>query len=375
MLKRIYIDNYKSLVNFEMQFDNISLFVGENGSGKSTVFQVLRKLQDFINGYHLVTALFHADSLTRWQNSSLQTFEMDIEQRAGICRYELAIEHDKMSAKARVKHERLSLNGSPLLRFELGEVQLYRDDSSAGATFSYDWSRSVLPSIPTRRDNTHLSQFKTWVNDHLIITHPIPLVMDEGSSGGVQQPSARMENFVAWYDHLRDDGAFQMALSEELKAVLPGFSHINMDKVGEERRVLRVNFFKAEGKDTIGYKFSELSDGQRMLIVLYTLLHATKPRDEQKYLLCIDEPENFVALPEIQPWLRMLYDRCVEEELQAVVISQHPEFINYLLATPNGYWFERGNNQPTRIRGIQFEDQDGVSIAELVERNWIPTNG
>jgi predicted ATP-binding protein involved in virulence len=36
MLKRLYIHNYKCLVNFEINFDkDISLFLGANGSGKS----------------------------------------------------------------------------------------------------------------------------------------------------------------------------------------------------------------------------------------------------------------------------------------------------------------------------------------------------
>ena len=43
MLKKIYIDNFKCLVNFELAFDSINLFLGPNGAGKSAVFDVLRK--------------------------------------------------------------------------------------------------------------------------------------------------------------------------------------------------------------------------------------------------------------------------------------------------------------------------------------------
>ncbi|MEH2082548.1 MAG: AAA family ATPase [Nostoc sp.] len=48
MLKRIYIDNFRGLGNFELNFYSINLFIGENGSGKSTVFESLRKVQDFL---------------------------------------------------------------------------------------------------------------------------------------------------------------------------------------------------------------------------------------------------------------------------------------------------------------------------------------
>ena len=86
-------------------------------------------------------------------------------------------------------------------------------------------------------------------------------------------------------------------------------------------------------------------------------------------LICIDEPENFLALPEIQPWFDTLYDQCAERGLQALLISHHPKIIN-LLASDSGYWFSRENNL-TRIQKISPEDESGLSIAELIDRGWI----
>jgi hypothetical protein len=48
VLKRIYIDNYKSLVNFDLEFKKLNLFLGANGSGKSAVFEVLAAIQQFV---------------------------------------------------------------------------------------------------------------------------------------------------------------------------------------------------------------------------------------------------------------------------------------------------------------------------------------
>jgi AAA15 family ATPase/GTPase len=41
MLKRLYIDNYKCLVNFEFATERSRLILGANGTGKSTVFESL----------------------------------------------------------------------------------------------------------------------------------------------------------------------------------------------------------------------------------------------------------------------------------------------------------------------------------------------
>jgi len=76
-----------------------------------------------------------------------------------------------------------------------------------------------------------------------------------------------------------------------------------------------------------------------MLIVLHTLIYALR---SEGVTLCMDEPENFLALAEIQPWLVTLYDFCTDGELQALLASHHPQLIDYL-AVSSGYWFERQN--------------------------------
>ena len=79
MLKRIYIDNYKCLVNFEYQPGKVQLILGGNGTGKSSVFEVLALLRAFLLDGETTTQLFLARTLTRWENRTQQTFEIDIE--------------------------------------------------------------------------------------------------------------------------------------------------------------------------------------------------------------------------------------------------------------------------------------------------------
>lgn len=118
-----------------------------------------------------------------------------------------------------------------------------------------------------------------------------------------------------------------------------------------------------------GYKLNELSDGQRALIALYTLIHCLP---ESGATLCIDEPENFVALPEIQPWLDELDALCSEGPHQSLLISHHPRPIN-LLAREAGLWIDRsGSASPTRVRPVGAAGEEtGISMDQLVERGWI----
>ena len=370
MLKRIYVDNYKCLVNTTLSVKEISLFLGANGSGKSAVFEVLRGLQNFVCGGERILDVFPSANLTRWQTSPVQTFEIDIEGNEGIYKYELAVEHDESRNKAKVDYECLFFDEKPLIRLDSGDVHLYRDDFSEGPSYPVDWTLSAVGSVPPRPDNTRLMWFRECLG-RFIIVQVIPPMMREESSQQAPLPSPHLENYISWYRYISQDQGLALELTTELKNVLPGFDHFKFLPFGEKHRLLKAIFQGDGDKSQISYNFSELSDGQQMLIALYSLLCAARAEREPGYTLCIDEPGSFVALSEIQPWLTALYDNCLDQRMQALLISHHPELINYLLASPIGYWFERQSNCPTRVRPITAPEGDGLSISELIARGWL----
>ncbi|MEH2372830.1 AAA family ATPase [Nostoc sp.] len=138
MLKRIYIDNFRGLVNFEMNFDSINLFLGGNGTGKSSVFEVLRKIQLFISGDDKVEGIFKSADCTRWQTSPVQRFELEIAGNGGSYKYEFAIRHNQ--EKSHVEYERLWFNNQALLKSEEGEIKIFQDD----------YEEVVKTSLPSR---------------------------------------------------------------------------------------------------------------------------------------------------------------------------------------------------------------------------------
>jgi predicted ATPase len=249
---------------------------------------------------------------------------------------------------------------------------LYRDADAGdteGRKYPVDWTLSAVGYVPPRSDNTQLTWFKEQLR-RWVIVQVIPPMMLRESEREEPQPFLHLENYISWYRYLSQDQGTAFQLMSELKEILPGFDYFRFDPYGEKHRLLTV-FFKNEGNQvSAGYRFDELSDGQRMLIALYSLLSTASDEEGYKYTLCLDEPENFVALPEIQPWLTALYDRCVDGKMQALLISHHPELIDYLLASPVGYWFERQSNRPTRVRPITGDGKEGLFVSELIARGW-----
>ncbi len=369
MLKRIYIDNFRGLVNFDLSLDSINLFLGPNGSGKSTVFDALRKAQYLVRGDEKLAALFPEADVTRWQNSPVQSFELEIEGNGGRYKYKFAIEHDlTRPGRNRIQYERLWFDDKPLLKCEIssgeGETQLYRDDHSEGPRYPFNWSQSTLATLPERNDNTRLIWFRRRIN-RFIIVHPAPMLMKGESAAQEKYLSPQIENFVSWYRFISEDQGKTIEVTDVLRDVLAGFKYFKFLEAGEDHRVLKLHF--EGGRSGYDYRFTELSDGQRILIALYALLYAAR---SEEYTLCIDEPENYLALPEIQPWLTTLYDFCSEGETQALLISHHPELIDYL-ASSAGYWFDYQSNTPVRVKRIGEQQEGGLPISELIARGWL----
>lgn len=380
MLKKIYIHNFKCFVNFEIELDNINLLLGNNGSGKTTLFEVLLKLQQLICSNRRVDEqpeMFSSADLPRMgYASNIQRFELQLDGNGGLYAYVVEIEHDPNKELVRICTESLTWNEQPLYEFKIetdkygyqkGEARLYNDAQTHhdGIHYQVDWARSGLGSIYERHDNTKLIWFKKRMAQFFIVQLN-PFVMQSECRREESHPQRDLSNYAAWFAYLNNQERRGVSkLEKELAKILDGFDIFNLSSLSESK-LLKLEFTYAD-KKTVAYKFSEMSTGQKALIALYTLLYCLPKTD---YTLCLDEPENFLALPEIQPWLHTFYQQCEKNGGQGLLISHHPQLINYL-ASDKGIWLS-GENQIIRAQKItQQSDKSGLSIAELIELKWI----
>lgn len=376
MLKRLYVDNYKCFSNSDLVPGQIQLLLGRNASGKSTVFEVLLLIQRFLAG-GTTTDLFPGSSLTRWEDRKVQTFELEIQPAVGPASggtftYRLEVEHEAETRQNRVKAEVLTLDGKPLFQARLANVQLYRDDHSAGPTLTLDWHISGVGSVAPapRGKNKKLTWFKEWVSNVRII-QPNPFSIISSTEREERQLALNLSNFPSWYRHLslaRPEAV--EVVRKDLSQVIEGFFTLKLVPSGEGIYTLKATIRTADvssSKAPMEYSLEELSHGQRILVTLYTLLHAGL--DSPDALLCIDEPDNFVALAEIQPWLTKAVEMAQSSKSQLLLASHHPEILNQL-ARDHGLIFTRNNGGPTRIVKFEAGKDSALTPAEVIARGW-----
>jgi predicted ATPase len=379
MIRRIYIDNFRCLVNFDLKLEPLTLLLGPNGSGKSTVFEAVHRLRSLVMGNEKLDQLFPLWELTRWGSRPSLLFGLEVEVpgiEGVVLTYSLAIEYVGQQWQPRINTEWLRAKTAQegersLFEFKDGMADLRTDSGTEMAKYPCDPATSALAAVPERPDNTLLTWFKRHIAGTLVCSIN-PFNMELLSTKEARYPDRYLHDFPSWYRHLVQEQQSNMFdLTTELRRVIPGFNQFRLTQLSEDYRALNLVFGdgKAGAEKQIEVGITNLSDGQRVLIALYTMLYGLKG---QRCNLFVDEPENFVSLDEIQPWLMAVRDLCGKEIPQTVLISHHPEVIDYFGGDENvGIWIEREPNGPARIGKRSLEATPGLTLSETISRGWL----
>ena len=366
MINYLKIDNYCSLVNFKIDFSSINLLLGNNGTGKSNIFSLISVLRSFIQGKLDVTEAFDFKTLTRWQSVPVQTFEFSLSYKNFVYVYQLEIEFDIKEKNNRIKKEVVLCNDNYIFKAENGKAILYNDSYKEGPEVLVNWMSSGISSVYERSDNTKLFDFKQAV-DKIVVCHPLPFDFDYSLSFAEQQNlDYSAGNIANVYMYIvQRNPEKMMELWQVLKEINPSFVRTYLN--GDNGKTLYFEYDYNGVKNS--YSITEISDGERMLFILYFLIIMYF---DEEYSLFLDEPDNYISLQEVGQFIQFVQDRAVGKR-QCIFISHHPNVIDFF-APSNGIWLERRSygattiaNPPTTDCGLTYSEiisQGGLNEAE-----------
>ncbi len=356
MIKYLFINNYKSFVNFRIDFDEKSLLIGKNGVGKTSIFLVTASLKTFILGNgSTVGGLFLPNSITRWMNSNIQTFEFGINEGEDEFVYRLEVIHEIEGAvQSKVLSEKLIVNDEEVLT--VSDCHSKVADSTGIKDLLVNQTLSAILTASFVDKSKKIQNFVTAISK-VIFCMPNPRLMSDNVENDTYWPSIDFSNFASAYFGLSmmyPEVPGQVC--ESMKDINPSFvrARISPEPFG------KIFCFDYLYKDTVAtFRFSELSDGERMIFVLYTLLFGYIGNG---YTLLLDEPDNFLSTREIQPWCMML-EKELENGGQCILISHNSEMIDYL-ADADGIWLSRLKSGESIVVDNPYE--------ELAKNNLLP---
>lgn len=362
MLKRIYVHNYLTLVNFEWRPPPACVLVGQNGAGKSALVDAMWLVRDVVVDGRRYEETGFPSTLTRWSNETEQTVEIEIDHNGERFRYRL--DCALIEGKASIREELTSASGL-LYRSAAGKVELFGDPPTPNArtTVAFDRRRSFISALEPRADNRSIIAFRDALQTVWSLK-PDPQRIGADAEAEASWLEKDLSNFASWYrSGVQEDPDAAAALRGDLRTAIVGFDQLRLVAVSPEAKDLRIRFSFDDKTHELGW--AKLSDGQRLLIALYGALHFGFSKAG---LVTLDEVENYVAPTEIQPWLRAVADRLSAENRQLLVISHHPESINYMAADAAWRMWRDPAGGHTRIEKLEPDRDAGESAYDLAKQ-------
>ncbi len=367
MITRMYVNNFRCLVAFKAEFDSFAVLCGPNGAGKSSVFDALRLLQNLGTGDALLGGTSEQDvprlELTSWLDSSIQEFELGLSVDGCTLDYVLHIEQTAQYEKPRIIEERASWDDKLLFQRDLDGVVFSKADGTK-ASFPLDWRKAALANIQPR--GVKLSKVAMLQEEiaKLLILRPNPRSMERESKAEVRYPDLSLANLTSWYRSLAQEQEWTDTLRDALRNVWPDFRSFKLVDAGLNTKALQLRFESDAGKPTLLF-FDQLSDGERALIGLYMVRAALETGATGTVML--DEPDNFVGLPELQPWVLSMRE-LLDEKHQLVLISHHPEILSNSGESNGRYLWRDNHSSPTRYGPLKVPE--GMEAGEAIARGW-----
>jgi predicted ATPase len=364
MITRLYVNNFRCLVAFEAKFDSFGVLCGPNGAGKSSVFDAIGLLRDMATGDGVLGGTAEHDipalELTKWLQSTIQEFEIGLTSDGRTFEYVLHIEQKAESEKPRITHEKAMCDGQALFERDLEGVWFQKADGNQTG-FPLDSRRAALAAIEPRGlpNGGMLAQLQDAITSLLII-RPNPRSMESESKTEARRPDLSLTNLTSWYRSLAQEQEWTDSLRQSLQDVWPDFRSFKLMDAGMNIKALQLRF------DDMPLFFHQLSDGERALVGLYMVRAALESGAARTVF--IDEPDNFVGLPELQPWVLAIQE-LLDDEHQLILISHHPEVLSNSGEASGRYLWRDNHTSPTRIGPLKVPE--GLTAGEAIARGWV----
>jgi len=372
-IESIRLKNYKTFENLELtKLPNLVIFVGANGVGKTTLFDVFGFLSDALKNnvrQALAKRGGFKEVLTRGKKGPIEIelqFRLDIAKvnRLITYRLEIAEEQGKPLIIREILRYKRGRYGSPyhFLDFLRGEgyaITNEEDFSKKDEELDRESQRLGAPDILAIKGLGQFERFKAanafreFIENWHVSDFHISDSRGSREAGYAEHLSQTGDNLplVAQFMFENHTDIFQSVL-DKMKQRVPGIQKITAESTVDGRIVLR---FK-DGSFQDPFISNYVSDGTIKMFAYLMLLYDPNPHP----LLCIEEPEN-------QLYPSLLYELVEEFRLytknggQVFVSSHSPDLLN-AAAIEEVFWFVKKNGYASINRTI-----DSPEIVSLVK--------
>jgi predicted ATPase len=316
MISEFYINNFKSLVNFQLKLDKFTCLIGLNSSGKTTILQAIDFTTQLLKG-HIQDWL----KTREWEPEDLICYFKPDENINFVIK--LQFENSSYSWRGEFNVKTLSCSNEEIVNDASGEIlfkvadRAYHINHNSLKPIEFKYQGSLLSIL----ENEVLSKELINIRDFLISVKSIDLLSPQLMRKRARQADNDLglggEKLSAFLYDLSDDQ--QIQLNKLIKdKFIPTFESVETTSIQAGWK--KFSIIERLIQDNIRTEARHVSDG---LLRLLAILSQTMTDNK---ILLFDEIEDGIN-PEI---VEKLVDLLISIPQQIIITTHSPILLNYI---------------------------------------------
>jgi predicted ATPase len=371
-IERLRIQNFRVFRDVDIaELGGLAIFVGANGTGKSTLFEVFGFLRDALqDNVHVALTRRGGfrEVVSRGQGGPIMIEVKFRETDDGpLVTYhlEVGVEGGRGIVEREILKYRRGQHGKPwhFLDFRRGEGSAVVNEAEYGEPDAGEERENQRLDSPDILAIKGLGQFQRFA-----VVSQFRRLIERWHLSNFHIHAARPSQETGYAEHLSPEGdnlalvtqflyenhpdIFDTIL-EKMKRRVPGVAHVEAEQTVDGRLVLR--FQDGSFKDPFIARF--VSDGTIKMFAYLVLLHDPSPHP----LLCVEEPENQLY-PSLLPELAEEFRDYARRGGQAMLSTHSPDLLN-AAELDEVYWLEKTDGFSTVMRA-KDDEQLRALVAE-----------
>jgi len=322
IITRIYVDNFKSLVDFTIQPAKFTCLIGLNGSGKSTVLQfydfLAQQFKGDITSWLKQRNWSAADLNSRLSNKSNIDFHISLRWNENQIEWQASFNRREL----RSTRERIQWNGQTVLKVEDGRFTVSKPsaDRTPGVLqsgdISFSYQGSIVSQLKAKQLPDELITLKTFFQEICALDMLSPALLRQktrSSQGSLGIGGERLSAFVCELELEK-----QEKILHNLQQAYPQLKQISVKSLRSGWKQLHID--ESFGEKTLHTEARHINDGLLRILAIFAQLATPQS------IMLLDEIENGIN-PEL---VEFLLDMLVQSSPQIVVTTHSPLILNYL---------------------------------------------
>lgn len=342
MLRKVRIQNFKSLKDVTLELQKVNLLIGPNNSGKSNFLKGLEFVNERIRNYH-------NDDVTKFSFKSLKEYPIIIDLFIKLNMYQeneyyrFQYSHDFVKPEGRGGKIHTDLVNEPKslgnIHFPLNSEFVFNNVKKGDST-EWDFIRENINSMLYK------------INPHNL-TNPYPLLPNNHT---IKNDAS---NLIAFLDSMKDEyPEVILAINNNLNQCIPEFSDTRLLNVlinddDDLRKIYGDKTFKKLGIfDKIQkhiYWADEVSEGVLYFLALLCIIHQPNPPK----LLLLEEPEKGIHPRRIREVIDFIFQLVEEKDIQVIMTTHSERVLDEFEDIPESVFvFDKDEEGATQVKNL-----------------------